>query len=91
MFASFGISTNTAYFDLYRNVATGILSASLAERNLDAEKHLKGMMFRLVNVLSVSDGRGWLREGRDCWVLGLGTRDAEKRLKIKMFRLVNVL
>ena len=53
VFAAHGISTNSAYFDLYRNIATGILSAAMPERSDSAEKNLKGMMFRAVNVLQV--------------------------------------
>mmetsp|Transcript_26109 Transcript_26109/g.57041 ORF Transcript_26109/g.57041 Transcript_26109/m.57041 type:complete len:1764 (+) Transcript_26109:195-5486(+) len=53
-FALHGISANSAYFELYRGIALGILTASSSERTADGEKALKDMMFRLVNALQVS-------------------------------------
>lgn len=42
-----------AYFDLYRNIAIGVLSSSHTERSGEGEVALKDMMFRLVNILQV--------------------------------------
>ena len=51
--AAHGIMPTTAYFDLYRNIAIGVLSSSYTERSGEGEVALKDMMFRLVNILQV--------------------------------------
>ena len=51
--AKHGVATAPSYFQLYRDIANGVLSASARERTPEAEKALKDMMFRLVNVMQV--------------------------------------
>ena len=45
-FADNGISPDPKYFDLYRSIAMGVLSAAAHERSADGERALKDMMFR---------------------------------------------
>ena len=51
--AKHGIAASPVYFQLYRDIAGGVLSSSSRERSAEAEKSLKDMMFRLVNALQV--------------------------------------
>ncbi|GAX77698.1 hypothetical protein CEUSTIGMA_g5141.t1 [Chlamydomonas eustigma] len=52
--AQHGISASPAYFQLYRDIASGVLSSSARERSTESEQSLKSMMFRLVNVLQTA-------------------------------------
>lgn len=68
--AQHGIASSNAYFDLYRSIAMGVLSASVGERSGEAEASLKDMMFALVNALSAAPGvkKGELEEFRKLYM-----------------------
>ena len=51
--AKHGVASSPVYFQLYRDIAGGVFSSAVRERTDEAEKALKDMMFRLVNVLQV--------------------------------------
>eukprot|EP00798_Chlamydomonas_sp_ICE-L_P014195 gene14195-20165_t len=73
VFSENGISGNPQYFDLYRNIAIGILSAAHNERNTEGEKGLKGMLFKLLNVLGTSGTarKNDMEEFRKMYLAGL--------------------
>lgn len=67
VFATNGIPGQPQYFELYRNIALGVLTANSAERSAPAEKSLRDMMYRLVNVLrSTGTATKYKQVGRAC-------------------------
>lgn len=52
--AEHGLVPTAQYFDLYRNIAIGVMGTAYNERSAEGEKALKDMMFRLVNILQGS-------------------------------------
>ncbi len=65
MFAQHGIMASPQYFELYRSIAQGVLHANFNERNAAAEKSLRDMMYRLVNLLRSGGGASKYKQDTD--------------------------
>ncbi|KAJ9515621.1 hypothetical protein QJQ45_021684, partial [Haematococcus lacustris] len=52
--ADHGVAANPQYYELYRNVGSAIMQASMAERNAAGEQALKGLLFKLINIMTNS-------------------------------------
>ena len=67
VFAQHGITAQPQYFELYKSIAQGVLHASQGDRNPVAEKSLRDMMYRLVNVLRSGGGAGKYKVDTDAF------------------------